>query len=73
MFDAFYFLDVDGDGLDDVIATRGNSGEYDGLFWLQQQRSQQPQPVFTPAREEDSRSLPLPYGLLTKFVHWLLQ
>jgi hypothetical protein len=73
MYDAFYFLDVDGDGLDDVMSTRGNSGEYDGLFWLKQQRSQQPQPAFTPAREVDSRSLPLPDGFVTKFVHWLLQ
>lgn len=73
MYDAFYFMDVDHDGLQDVIFTRGNSGQNDGLFWLRQLRSERPQPAFTPARENDSRSLPPPDGALTRFVHWVLQ
>jgi hypothetical protein len=73
MYDAFHELDIDGDGLDDVLYTRGNSGEYDGLLWLKQARSREPQPAFTPAREQDSRSLPLPDDMLTTFAHWLLQ
>jgi hypothetical protein len=73
MYDAFYVLDIDADGLDDVLATRGNSGEYDGLFWLKQMRSEQPQRAFIPARTQDSRSLPLPDDFLTRFAHWLLQ
>lgn len=73
MYDAFYSKDIDGDGLADVLATRGNSGEYDGLFWLKQQRSSTPQPSFFPARQQDSRSLPLPDDFLTRLAHWLLQ
>ena len=60
MYDAFLPVDMDKDGDIDLVATRGNSGKYDGVFWLEQVRSEQPGPAFTKARSEDSRALPLP-------------
>ena len=60
MYDMFITRDMDGDGDLDIIAPRGNSGQYDGLFWLEQIRSAQPQPAFTLARKQESKSLPLP-------------
>ena len=73
MYDAFYFTDLDKDGLDDALATRGNSGEYDGLFWLKHKRSDQPVPVLTVAREKESRSLPLSDSIASWFAEWLLE
>lgn len=60
MFDEFVVLDMDQDGDDDLVATRGNSGRYDGVFWLEQVRTAEPQRVFFPARDSESRHLPLP-------------
>ena len=60
MYDGFVPLDMDGDGDTDFVATRGNSGEFDGVFWLEQVRSDAPQAAFTPARAHESRALPLP-------------
>lgn len=60
MYDAFIPVDMDGDGDLDLVTTRGNSGEYDGVIWLEQVRSDEPLPAFTPARESESRALPLP-------------
>ncbi|MGB3625367.1 MAG: VCBS repeat-containing protein [Henriciella sp.] len=60
MYDGFVPLDMDGDGDTDLVSTRGNSGEYDGVFWLEQVRSQTARPAFTPARSQESRALPLP-------------
>ena len=60
MFDMYVSRDLDGDGDMDLIATRGNSGEYDGVFWLEQIRSKTPAPSFIPARKAESRPLPLP-------------
>ncbi|NOX83540.1 MAG: VCBS repeat-containing protein [Alphaproteobacteria bacterium] len=60
MYDEFIPHDMDGDGDIDFVATRGNSGEYDGVFWLEQVRSDKPRPAFEPARQKDSRQLPLP-------------
>jgi hypothetical protein len=60
MYDAFIPRDMDNDGDIDLIATRGNSGDLDGVFWLEQVRSATSLPAFTPARSEDSRALPLP-------------
>lgn len=60
MFDEFIARDMDGDGDVDFVATRGNSGSYDGVFWLEQRRSATPQPAFIPAREHESRALALP-------------
>lgn len=60
MYDGFLFRDLDQDGDLDIITTRGNSGDNDGLIWLEQVRTPQPVRTFTPARAEDSRALPLP-------------
>ncbi|WP_084421460.1 FG-GAP repeat domain-containing protein [Henriciella litoralis] len=60
MYDAFIATDMDGDGDLDIVTTRGNSGEFDGVVWLEQVRSTEPRAAFTPARESESRALPLP-------------
>lgn len=60
MFDKFIARDVDGDGNIDFVGTRGNSAPYDGVFWLEQLRSAEPQPAFTRARAQDSEEMPLP-------------
>lgn len=60
MYDGFIPRDLDGDGDMDLIATRGNSGEFDGVFWLEQVRTDEPMAVFTAARSDESRPLPLP-------------
>ena len=73
MYDAFAAIDIDRDGLLDVLYTRGNSGEYDGLYWLRQKRSESPQPVFTPAHDSESRALPLPDSFLSKLINWVLK
>jgi hypothetical protein len=55
----FIPADMNGDGLIDFIATRGNSGEYDGVFWLEQVRTDEPGPAFHPARDHDSAEMPI--------------
>jgi len=60
MFDKFVALDLDRDGDVDFIGTRGNSGPYDGVFWLEQVRSAAPRASFERAREHDSPEVPLP-------------
>ncbi len=60
MYDAFVFHDMDADGDLDMVATRGNSGAYDGVFWLEQVRTDAPESAFRPARAVESRPLPLP-------------
>jgi hypothetical protein len=60
MFDAFIPRDMDGDGDIDFVATRGNSGKYDGVFWLEQVRSSIALPAFEPARQSESQRMPLP-------------
>ena len=60
MFDKFEARDMDGDGDTDFVGTRGNSGAYDGVFWLEQVRSAQAQTAFTPARADESPEVPLP-------------
>ena len=60
MFDKFIPLDMDGDGDIDFAGTRGNSGPYDGVFWLEQVRSAEPLRAFQQAREQESPELPLP-------------
>ncbi len=59
MFDAFIARDVDSDGDVDFVSTRGNSGNYDGVFWLEQVRTRQPRKAFQPARASESQPLPL--------------
>ena len=60
MFDKFIPLDMDGDGDIDFVSTRGNSIPNDGVFWLEQVRSDRPLPAFEAARENDSAQMPLP-------------
>lgn len=60
MFDLFVARDMDRDGDVDFATTRGNSGPYDGLLWLEQVRSTEPRAAFEAARQEDSPELPLP-------------
>ena len=60
MFDKFVPHDLDGDGDIDFVSTRGNSGRYDGVFWLEQIRSPTPRRAFEPARAIDSPEVPLP-------------
>ncbi len=60
MFDMLAARDLDSDGDLDFVGTRGNSVPYDGVYWLEQVRSPQPQPSFTRARETDSEEMPLP-------------
>lgn len=61
MFDKFVARDMDGDGDVDFVGTRGNSTPFDGVFWLEQVRTPEPVQVFTPARDNDSPEMPLPY------------
>jgi|GEM_PF-6848278 len=42
---------MDGDA--DFVGTRGNSEPYDGVFWLEQVRTQEPVLVVRQAREAD--------------------
>ena len=62
MFDAFIARDMDDDGDVDFVGTRGNSGTFDGVFWLEQRRTETPVQALEPARGKDSQSLPLPAG-----------
>jgi hypothetical protein len=60
MFDKFVPRDMDGDGDVDFVTTRGNSGVYDGVIWLEQVRTAAPVAAFTPARSVDSPEAALP-------------
>ena len=60
MFDKFIPHDMDGDGDIDFIGTRGNSVPYDGVFWLEQVRTQEPVAAFEQARAQESAQRPLP-------------
>ena len=60
MFDKFIAHDIDGDGDIDFAGTRGNSYPYDGVFWLEQVRSNVPGPRFVKARQTDSEEVGLP-------------
>lgn len=60
MFDKFIAKDMDMDGDIDFISTRGNSVPFDGVFWLEQIRSDEPIGAFEPERSLDSREEILP-------------
>lgn len=60
MFDKFAARDLDGDGDVDFVGTRGNSVPWDGVYWLEQVRTEQPAPAFKRARATDSEEIPLP-------------
>lgn len=59
MYDEFVMLDMDGDGDLDVVGTRGNSGQFDGVFWLEQRRSAEPLNNFSTQRSVDSLQVEL--------------
>ena len=59
MFDKFIPLDIDQDADIDFLSTRGNSVPYDGVFWLEQVRSQKPVNAFKKARKQDSEEVGL--------------
>jgi CubicO group peptidase (beta-lactamase class C family) len=52
--------DLDGDGHLDAVGTRGNSGPYDGVIWLEQLRQAEAHPAFVSARAIDSEEMPAP-------------
>lgn len=60
MFDMFMAQDMDGDGDMDFAGTRGNSGPYDGVFWLEQVRSNDQRQRFIRARPAESPEYPAP-------------
>ena len=60
MFDRFIARDLDNDGDIDFVGTRGNSDPYDGVFWLEQVRTNEALPAFQRARNEESEEVPLP-------------
>ena len=60
MYDEFTVVDMDSDGDLDIVGTRGNSGQFDGVFWLEQLRVKQPKANFTTSRLSDSRQVDLP-------------
>ena len=59
MFDGFEARDLDKDGDMDLISTRGNSVPYDGVFWLEQVRSDMATSNFQRVRKEDSQEVGL--------------
>lgn len=59
-FSAFLPTDRDGDGDIDIIGVRSNSGDLDGLFWLQQLHSPDAVVRLLPARRVSNESLALP-------------
>lgn len=60
MYDAFLPRDMDDDGDIDFVTTRGNSGNFDGVLWLEQVRTREPVKSFQPARKSESAAMPLP-------------
>ena len=60
MFDKFIPIDLDKDGDVDFVSTRGNSYPYDGVFWIEQVRTNEPVKRFIPARNNESREMGLP-------------
>jgi CubicO group peptidase (beta-lactamase class C family) len=60
MYDGWVAADLDGDGDLDFVSTRGNSGAFDGVFWIEQVRSAEPPAAFTAARAQDSRQMAQP-------------
>ena len=60
MFDSFVAHDLDGDGDIDFAGTRGNSADFDGVYWLEQVRTAKPVAAFDQARETESEQMPLP-------------
>ena len=62
MFDKFIGVDLDKDGDTDFLSTRGNSAPYDGVFWLEQVRTDEPIKSFARARQNDSEEVGLSHS-----------
>ena len=60
MYDKWLAQDLDQDGDLDFVGTRGNSAPYDGVIWLEQQRTITPERRFYDARPKDSKQMALP-------------
>jgi len=60
MFDSFVARDLDADGDVDFVGTRGNSADFDGVYWLEQVRTAEPVAAFDQARDVESEQMPLP-------------
>lgn len=60
MFDQFIARDMDHDGDVDFVGTRGNSGPFDGVFWLEQVRADEQITRFQRARAAESPEYPAP-------------
>lgn len=56
----FMIYDFDGDEDLDVLGVRSDSGDLDGVFWIQQLHSEAPAVRFQPARLRSRESLALP-------------
>lgn len=69
MFDKFVAIDMDNDGDTDFVSTRGNSGIFDGVFWLEQVRTSVPNKAFAGARGNESKSMPLPTQSAARVKH----
>ena len=72
MFDILEPMDMNKDGLMDFVGTRGNSSEFDGVFWLEQRRTPNPEKVFSQARASESEQLALPPIWIRKLPEWVL-
>jgi len=72
MFDILEPIDMNKDGLMDFVGTRGNSNEFDGVFWLEQRRTPYPEKVFSQARANESEQLALPPIWIRKLPEWVL-
>ena len=60
MFDMAVARDLEGDGDIDFVGTRGNSVPFDGVYWIEQVRTEEPTRSFARARSTDSEAMPLP-------------
>lgn len=59
MYDDLIPLDIDKDGDIDFVGTRGNSAEFDGVFWLEQVQTIKPKANFKSTRTHDSQQVSL--------------
>lgn len=59
-YSEFMIYDFDGDDDVDILGVRSDSGDLDGVFWIQQLHSEAPAVRFLPARLSSGESLALP-------------
>jgi hypothetical protein len=72
MYDVMVPRDLNGDGLIDFVGTRGNSGVFDGVIWIEQQRSKSSKPRFAGARSAESRQLAAIPGWIRALARFIL-